>query len=271
MDPDLDVTSTSIADYLTPEGLQLSVEIEQPAVVEHLRGRVHPARLAGGAPIPVVIASFLMRDVETGEPFALATVQRDVTERLAAETALRDLADQRQALLNRLVDAQDAERAHRRRRPRRPGAGARRGRPGGWGCCGGRSATVRLELLGARPPSSTASPAPPTGSARCSSTSSPGPPARPGRRLASGCRRDLRVHGRPGGPSRPTRAGVDRRHPGGRLPGRAEALINVRKHAQAQHVEMRVGARRRPRGRGRDDGVGLGRDAALAAPGHAGC
>ena len=52
-----------------------------------------------------------MRDVETGEPFALATVQRDVTERLAAETALRDLADQRQALLNRLVDAQDAERS----------------------------------------------------------------------------------------------------------------------------------------------------------------
>ena len=30
-----------------------------------------------------------------------------------------------------------------------------------------------------------------------------------------------------------------------------EALINVRKHAQAQHVEMRVGTRRRPRGRGR--------------------
>jgi signal transduction histidine kinase len=51
-----------------------------------------------------------MRDAETGEPFGLATVQRDITERLAAETALRQLADQRQALLSRLVDAEDAER-----------------------------------------------------------------------------------------------------------------------------------------------------------------
>ena len=52
-----------------------------------------------------------MRDSETGEPFALATVQRDITDRLTAETALRELADQREALLSRLVDAQDAERA----------------------------------------------------------------------------------------------------------------------------------------------------------------
>ena len=112
MDPDVDVTNTSISDYLTPEGLAASVKIEQPAVIAngHWEGE-STLRNLKGPPIPVAIASFLMRDMETGEPFALATVQRDITERLQAEAALRDLADQREALLTRLVDAQDAERA----------------------------------------------------------------------------------------------------------------------------------------------------------------
>lgn len=111
LEPDLDVSATTIADYLTPEGLKASVEVEQPAVLAqgHWEGE-STLRDRRGPAIPVAIASFLMHDVETGEPFALATVQRDISERLAAETALRDLADQRQALLTRLVDVQDAER-----------------------------------------------------------------------------------------------------------------------------------------------------------------
>jgi PAS domain S-box-containing protein len=111
MDPDVDVTQTVIADYLTPEGLEASVNVEQPAVIAngHWEGESTLRNLRGPA-IPVAIASFLIRDVETGEPFALATVQRDITERLAAETALRELDEQRQALVTRLVDAQDAER-----------------------------------------------------------------------------------------------------------------------------------------------------------------
>lgn len=110
--PDVDVTTTTIADYLTAEGLVASVELERPAVVQHghWEGESTLRDWRGGPPVPVAIASFLMRDAETGEPFGLATVQRDITERLAAETALRQLADQRQALLTRLVDAQDAER-----------------------------------------------------------------------------------------------------------------------------------------------------------------
>ena len=60
---------------------------------------------------PVAIASFLMHDIHTGEPFGLATVQRDIRERLASEAALRALGEQREALLTRLVSAQDAERA----------------------------------------------------------------------------------------------------------------------------------------------------------------
>jgi PAS domain S-box-containing protein len=112
MDPQVDVTTTSIPDYLTPEGLEASINVEQPAVVAngHWEGETTLRSFRGSA-IPVAIASFLMRDPETGEPFALATVQRDITERLAAETALRDLAEQRQALLTRLVAAQDDERA----------------------------------------------------------------------------------------------------------------------------------------------------------------
>lgn len=110
--PDVDVTTTTIPDYLTPEGLVASVEVEQPAVIAHGHWEGESTlRGPGGVPIPVAIASFLVRDPETGEPFALATVQRDISDRIAAEQALRDLAEQRQALLTRLVDAQDAERS----------------------------------------------------------------------------------------------------------------------------------------------------------------
>ena len=112
MPPDVDVTKTTIADYLTPEGLKASLEIEQPAVVAHGHWEGESTlRILRGDPIPVAIASFLVRDSQTGEPFALATVQRDLSQRLAAENALRELAEQRRALLTRLVDAQDAERS----------------------------------------------------------------------------------------------------------------------------------------------------------------
>ena len=111
MPPDIDVTTTTIADYLTPEGLEASLQVEQPAVIAegHWEGESTLRNWRGPA-IPVAIASFLMLDAETGEPFALATVQRDLTERVAAEASLRELAAQREALLTRLVDAQDAER-----------------------------------------------------------------------------------------------------------------------------------------------------------------
>ncbi len=86
--PDLDVTTTTISDYLTPEGLERSERIEQPAVIEHGRWQGESTlKRAGGPPVPVEISSFLVPDPETGEPFALATVQRDITARLAAAKA----------------------------------------------------------------------------------------------------------------------------------------------------------------------------------------
>ena len=85
---EVDVATTTIRDYLTAEGIERSERIEQPAVVEH--GRWHgesTLRGSEGTPVPVEIASFLIPDLETGETFALATVQRDITERLAATRA----------------------------------------------------------------------------------------------------------------------------------------------------------------------------------------
>ena len=112
VDPDADVTTTTIADYATPEGLVNFEQRVKPAVFAqgHWEGESQLRNRRGGPPIPVAISTFLVSDAETREPFAIATVQRDITERLAAERALRELAEQRQALLTRLVDAQDAER-----------------------------------------------------------------------------------------------------------------------------------------------------------------
>ena len=113
MDADTDVTTTTIADFLTEEGLRASVEVEQPAVIAegHWEGESTLRDLRGGPPVPVAINSFLMRHPESGEPWLLATVQRDISERIASEAAVRALADQRQVLLDHLVQAQEDERA----------------------------------------------------------------------------------------------------------------------------------------------------------------
>ncbi|MCW2620746.1 MAG: domain S-box protein, partial [Frankiales bacterium] len=111
--PDRDVTTTTIPDYLTDEGIAVSLAVEQPAVQRQgfWEGESTLRNGHGGPPIPVAINSFLMRDLETGEPFAMATVQRDITERRDAEEALNGLAEQRRELLARLVQAQEDERS----------------------------------------------------------------------------------------------------------------------------------------------------------------
>ncbi len=110
--PEADVTTTTIADYATPEGLVSFEDRVMPAVFAHghWEGESTLRNHRAGPPIRVATSTFLVSDAETREPFALATVQRDITERLTAERALRELAEQRQALLTRLVDAQEAER-----------------------------------------------------------------------------------------------------------------------------------------------------------------
>jgi PAS domain S-box-containing protein len=113
MSPTRDVRRTTIIDYLTEDGVQASLEVEQPAVVAHghWEGESTLKHQETGEPIPVAISSFLMNHPDTGEPLALATVQRDITERLAQSRAVEALAEQRAVLLERLVRAEEAERA----------------------------------------------------------------------------------------------------------------------------------------------------------------
>lgn len=110
---DQDLSHETIVDFLTEEGIKASLEVEQPAVVAHGRWEGESTLLdrRGGPPIPVAISSFLMHHPRTGEPFALATVQRDITDRLAGEKLVADLGRQRELLLARLVRAQEDERA----------------------------------------------------------------------------------------------------------------------------------------------------------------
>ncbi len=111
--PDADVTATTIADYLTEEGIRASLEVEQPAVVAdgHWEGESTLRDLRGGPPIPVAINSFLVHHPDSGEPWLLATVQRDISDRIASQREVQALADQRQVLLGHLVQAQEDERA----------------------------------------------------------------------------------------------------------------------------------------------------------------
>lgn len=112
VDEGVDVTGTFIRDYLTPEALEVMERDRAPTVLAGGRweGQSSLRDLRGGPEIPVAVSTFLMRHPESGQPLGMGTVQRDLRERLAAERALRDLAEQRQVLLGRLVQAQEDER-----------------------------------------------------------------------------------------------------------------------------------------------------------------
>ena len=113
LDPEAEVAGTRTADYLPSDQVPQLLEVERAAVLAHghWEGESTLRDQRGGPAIPVAVASFLIRDLDTAEPFALATVRRDITDRLATDTALRQLAEQRQSLLSRLVEAQETERA----------------------------------------------------------------------------------------------------------------------------------------------------------------
>jgi len=88
IDDDYDVTGTTVADYLTEEGIAASVAVEQPAVIRDGRwqGESTLRDWRGGPPIPVAVSSFLVTDLQSGLPMALATVQRDLREMVQAST-----------------------------------------------------------------------------------------------------------------------------------------------------------------------------------------
>ena len=109
---DVDVTATTIADYLTEEGLRLSIEVEQPAVVAHgsYEGETTLRHWPTGRGIPVRVSSFLVTDHLTGEPQALATVQTDITSQLEVKRETDRRLSQQRSLLLHLHEAQETER-----------------------------------------------------------------------------------------------------------------------------------------------------------------
>ena len=80
MPDEVEITQTTITDYLTPEGVEASLRFEQSAVVAQGRwsGETTLRDWRDDSAIPVSVTSFLVTDVGTGEPLALATVQRDL-------------------------------------------------------------------------------------------------------------------------------------------------------------------------------------------------
>ena len=79
---DVDVTTTTIADYLTEAGLRASIEVEQPAVVRDGRyeGETTLRHWPTGEGSRSGSRSFLVNDPVTGAPLAVATVQADMSE-----------------------------------------------------------------------------------------------------------------------------------------------------------------------------------------------
>jgi diguanylate cyclase (GGDEF)-like protein/PAS domain S-box-containing protein len=113
MPDDVDVSGTTIADYLTEEGLAASVEVEQPSILAtgSWQGESTLRDWRGGPPIPVAVSSYLVTDLQTGRPLALATVQRDLRESraaaaqvLSAQEALLEGERRQRALLLHMSD-----------------------------------------------------------------------------------------------------------------------------------------------------------------------
>lgn len=92
--PDADVTKLAIADFLSPAGLNRSLEIEQPAVREfgYWQGESTLRNVQTDEEIDVSINSYLVVHPDSGEPLALATVQRDVRAAKQSEHRQRVLA-----------------------------------------------------------------------------------------------------------------------------------------------------------------------------------
>ncbi len=110
---DFDVTTTSVADYVDDDSWEEWTKVRRPAMYEHGRwqGERYLRHWSGGAPVPVASSGFLVRHPRTGEPWLLATVQRDISARLVQQAEVQRLADERQVLLAHLVEAQEDERA----------------------------------------------------------------------------------------------------------------------------------------------------------------
>jgi diguanylate cyclase (GGDEF)-like protein/PAS domain S-box-containing protein len=110
---DVDLSASTIEDYLNPESLRLSREIEQPAVAKDglWTGEATLRDWRDGSDIPVMATSFLIRDLRPGQPPAVATIRHDLrdvrsatADALAAADALRRSEERQRALVLHMSD-----------------------------------------------------------------------------------------------------------------------------------------------------------------------
>lgn len=113
LDPDADVTQLTFEDFCTKEGYVHTSTVQIPATLRdgQWAGEKTLRDFRGGPAIPVMAVHYVIRDPDTLEPFAIASVQRDISARKAIEQQVHELARHRRDLMDRLVVAQEAERA----------------------------------------------------------------------------------------------------------------------------------------------------------------
>ena len=114
LDADRDVRTTSLEEYLTPEGRRAFDEVEYPAVLAHghWEGQSTLCDLRGGTPIPVTVASFFL--YAPGDAPALRAghgAARHQPSWWRRSAPPRRLAEQRRRLLGLLVEVQEDERS----------------------------------------------------------------------------------------------------------------------------------------------------------------
>ena len=111
--PGVDVSGMSYLDLNDAAGTVFLDDVVLAAVGRNGRwsGYTTLRHQQTGALVPVQATHYAIADPETGAHLAYATVQRDVSERLAAEQRLLELAARRRELMARLVEAQEVERA----------------------------------------------------------------------------------------------------------------------------------------------------------------
>jgi PAS domain S-box-containing protein len=109
---DFDVRTTRVHDYYDDSARPVAQPMSEWPIMSNgfVREESTIRDWRDGTNIPVSVSSFVMKDSITGEPLAIATIQRDNRERLAAQRAIADLAEQRRSLLLELVSAEQDER-----------------------------------------------------------------------------------------------------------------------------------------------------------------
>jgi signal transduction histidine kinase len=109
---DIDITTTTLRDYYTSSAQTIDQVVASWPRRDHStwEGNSTLRDWRDGSEIAVSVRTFTIADIETREPNAIATVQRDMRPEIATRRAIADLAEQRRILLSELVNAEQAER-----------------------------------------------------------------------------------------------------------------------------------------------------------------